>query len=273
MIEDARGAMDYDVVGAGTGPEGPTVVLVPGSCSTGAAWRGVIAEFGGAFRAITTSLPGYGRSAERRPEADPSVSWLAEAIETVIDRAHGPVHLVGHSFGGLVAVSVALRRQVPLASLTVLEAPAVELLREHGEVTHYDAFRDMSAGYFAAFADGDREAISRMVDFYGGAGTWASWPERVRAYAMETTAVNIRDWASAFAFPLKDELAAIEVPTFVAWGGASHPAIRQANTLLAAGIPGARSAAIDGAAHFMISTHPRQCALLIAEHVIRALQA
>jgi pimeloyl-ACP methyl ester carboxylesterase len=34
MIEDPRGRIDYDEAG-----QGPTVVLVPGSCSTGAAWR------------------------------------------------------------------------------------------------------------------------------------------------------------------------------------------------------------------------------------------
>jgi len=37
VIEEARGRIDYDECGAG-----PTVVLVPGSCSTGAAWRPVI---------------------------------------------------------------------------------------------------------------------------------------------------------------------------------------------------------------------------------------
>ena len=34
MIDDPRGPIDYDETG-----QGPTVVLVPGSCSTGAAWR------------------------------------------------------------------------------------------------------------------------------------------------------------------------------------------------------------------------------------------
>jgi len=38
VIEDANGPIDYDVSGAG-----PTIVLVPGSCSTAAAWRPVIA--------------------------------------------------------------------------------------------------------------------------------------------------------------------------------------------------------------------------------------
>jgi pimeloyl-ACP methyl ester carboxylesterase len=262
MIVDARGSIDYDETGSGR-----AVVLVPGSCSTGAAWRGVIAEWEGAFRAVTTSLPGYGRTAERRPEGSSSIAHLAEAIETVIASTGSPAHLVGHSFGGLVAVAVALRGKVPLASLTVLEAPAVELLRESGEAEHYAAFRQMSAGYFEALAAGNGDAIAQMVDFYGGAGTFAAWPERVRAYAVETTAVNIRDWSSAFAFPLRDAVPSLRVPTLIAWGTVSHPAIQRANALLAATIPGARSANVAGAAHFMISTHPSDTARLIAGHV------
>lgn len=262
MIEDAHGTMEYDETGSG-----PAIVLVPGSCGTGAAWRGVIAGWDGAYRAITTSLPGYGRSAERRPEGDPSIAHLAEGLEAVIAHAGVPVHLVGHSFGGTVAIAVALRERVPLASLTVLEAPIIELLREHGEAAHDAAVQDMTSGYFAAFESGDRAAIGRMVDFYGGAGTWASWPDRVRAYAMETTQVNIRDWASASGFPWRERLTAIRLPTFVAWGGASHPAIQRVNALLAEGIPGAGSGVMDNAAHFMISTHPGPTGRLIDAHV------
>ena len=58
MIEDARGCIDYDETGAG-----PTVVLVPGSCSTGAAWRPVMAQWQNRFRVVTTSLLGYGGTA------------------------------------------------------------------------------------------------------------------------------------------------------------------------------------------------------------------
>jgi pimeloyl-ACP methyl ester carboxylesterase len=45
MIEEPRGRIDYDECGAG-----PTIVLVPGSCSTGAAWRPVMATWNGQFR-------------------------------------------------------------------------------------------------------------------------------------------------------------------------------------------------------------------------------
>jgi pimeloyl-ACP methyl ester carboxylesterase len=265
MIEEAQGRIDYDEGGAG-----PTMVLVPGSCSTGAAWRPVMSAWNGRFRCVTTSLLGYGGSAERRSTGDASIVYEAEMLESVIRKAGCRVHLVGHSFGGLVALAVALRKRVPLASLVIVEAPAAELLRDCGEVEHYRAFRRMTDAYFASFAGGNVEAIAGMIDFYGGAGTFASWPPRVRGYAVETTPVNILDWASAFGFPLSPAiLADVDVPVFVARGGASHRAVQRANALLGESINGAVLATIDGAAHFMIATHAGELAGLIAEHVHR----
>jgi len=214
MIEDPRGRIDYAEYGIG-----PTIVLVPGSCSTGAAWRPVMATWNGQFRCVTTSLLGYGGTAERRTAGDADISHEAEILESVIRNAGGRAHLVGHSFGGLVALAVALRDRVPLASLVILEAPAPEILRDRGEHQHYRAFRQMTEAYFAAFDGGNAEAIAAMIDFYGGAGTYAAWPPRVRAYAIETTPVNIRDWASAYGFALPAaSLAALQFPTLVVRG-------------------------------------------------------
>lgn len=264
MIEDVRGRVDYD---GGCGA-GPTVVLVPGSCSTGAAWRPVIAAWEDQFRCVTTSLLGYGRTAERRTAEDRCISHEADILESVIRKAGGRVHLAGHSFGGLVALAVALRHRVPLASLTIVEAPAVDVLRESNEHQHYRAFRRMTAAYFIDFENGNKEAIASMIDFYGGAGTYASWPPRVRSYAAETTPVNILDWASAYDFTLSEAiLSGVTIPTLVLRGGASHPAIQRANELLGTHIKGASLMTIAGAAHFMIATHAADVARAVARLV------
>lgn len=265
IISDPRGDVEVDVSG-----EGATIAFVPGSCSTGAAWRPTIAGLGGGFRCVTTSLPGYGRTAERRTGDGGDMRHAAEAIEAVVGHVGGPVHLVGHSFGGLAALAVALRGEVPLASLTICEAPAIELLRNAGEHALYRDFVEMSAAYFEAFRAGAPEAIAVMIDFYGGAGAFAAMPPRVREYAIETTAVNVRDWADAFSFDITEEmLGAVDVPAHVLWGGASHPAPQRANELLAQAMPRASGAAIGGATHFMITTHADAVADAIRLHVLQ----
>lgn len=265
MIEDMRGNIDYDESG-----QGPTVVLVAGSCSTGAAWRPIISRWRSRFRCVTTSLLGYGGTAERRTLVDSDISHEAEILELVIRRAACPVHLVGHSFGGLGALAVALRNKVPLLSLAILEAPAPEILRQLGEYSQYRSFREMTDIYFSMFQAGDRNAIQQMVDFYGGAGTFAGWPQRVRDYAIETTAANILDWASAYGFRLtRSLLAKIDIPILVLWGGNSHPAVQRTNQLLAQ-CTKASAITIDGAAHFMISTHAEEVARTLARHVSAA---
>ena len=265
MIMEERGRVDYDECGAGQ-----AIVLVPGSCSTGAAWRPLVSAWDSQFRSITTSLLGYGETAERRTAEDPSIAHEAEALESVIRKAGGNVHLVGHSFGGLVALAVALRKRVPLASLVIVEAPAAEVLREAKEDQHYSGFRRMTDAYFADYEQGNVEAIAAMIDFYGGAGTFASWPLRVRAYAIETTPVNILDWASAYAFPLSAaSLAAVQLPVLVLRGGASHPAVQRANAVLSERLNEAVLTTIDGAAHFMITTHGKEVTRLIKDHVNR----
>jgi pimeloyl-ACP methyl ester carboxylesterase len=232
----------------------------------------VIANLGGRFRCVTTSLPGYGGTAERRTPGVPPLLHEVDVVEQVVRRAAGPtnapVHLVGHSFGGLVGLAVALRGRLPVASLVVLEAPLPNVLRACDEQEAYAAFRQMTDRYFAAFERGEREAIAIMIDFYGGAGTFASWPSRVRDYAVQATAVNILDWSTGYGFALPPTaLHGLRVPTQVVCGGLSHPAVRRGNELLSIHMPDASYTAIKDAAHFMISTHPAEVAHLVARHV------
>ena len=162
----------------------------------------------------------------------------------------------------------ALRRRVALATLTVIEVPALELLKATGEEQHYRAFRRMTDRYFADFKGGDEQAVATMIDFYGGLGTFASWPPRVRAYAIETTPVNMLDWATAYGFALSPaSLAGVAVPTLVLWGSASHPAMQCVNALLGECISDAILKKVNDAAHFTIATHAQDVGRLIADHV------
>ena len=102
-----------------------------------------------------------------------------EAARTIdlIDQSVNKVHLVGHSYGGGVALHVALARPARIASLSLYEPSAFHLLKLIG---------DRGAAAFAEIADitrvtaqgvitGDYAgAAAAFVDYWGGVGAWAA---------------------------------------------------------------------------------------------------
>jgi pimeloyl-ACP methyl ester carboxylesterase len=197
MLEDARGQIDYDEEGSG-----PTILFVPGSWGTGSAWRGVIGGRKGRFRVVTTSLLGYGGTKERRTTTDASIERQVEILEAVARRAEGPVHLVGHSYGALACLALAMRRAAPLASLTVIEPVAFGLLKQASELELDQQFITIRDRYFQAFESGDKEAARWVIDFFTGQGTFNGLPPRMRDHIVATTPTHFLDMRSGFDPPL-----------------------------------------------------------------------
>jgi hypothetical protein len=77
MINETQGRIDYEECESGS-----AVVLLPESCSTGAARRPEIAAWGNRFRSVATSLLGYGGTSERRTAGDRPNLRNVEAMES-----------------------------------------------------------------------------------------------------------------------------------------------------------------------------------------------
>lgn len=257
--------VEYAEQGSGT-----PLLLVPGSYGTGAGWRGVIEALGPGWRVITTSLLGYGATAERRTADDTAMAHEVDALEAVVDRVGTPLHIAAHSFGGLCVLALAMRRPDAIRSLTLIEANPLDLLRRTGETAHFAAFRAMSDAYLAAHAAGEVEAARRVVDFYGGPGTFDAFPDRVRRYVVERTPANVHDWATAYGFttPITD-YARIVSPTLLVRGALTHPAMYRGQQILAETLPKARLVDIGGGSHFLPATHPQALVDLISAHVVQ----
>jgi len=263
MLQDRHGSIDYGEEGAG-----PTIVFVPGSWATGSAWRGVIAGLNGRFRTVTTSLPGYGGTRDRRTAADTSIDRQAQIVEAVIRRAGGPVHLVGHSFGALACLDVALCGLLPLMSLTLIEPVTFGLLRQQGECTLHEQFIAMREDYVRSFENGDREAARLVVDYLGGQGSFDALPSRIREYMVQTTPAHVLDMRSVFDPPLA-ALANILLPTLVIRGERSVHSLQRSAETLSCALANASLRTISEAGHFMTATHTTEVAELIGDHVSR----
>lgn len=252
-------AFDYVETGAG-----PAVLLLPGSFGTGAGWKAVLGHLGDGYRTITTSLLGYGATPDVRPDGNATMAQQVALIDRIIDRIGSSPHVVGHSYGGLAAIVHALTGQHKPASLLLLEANPLGLLRAAGELEHYAMFTSMTGPYFIEAAQGNAEAARHVIDFYGGPGSFDSMPPKVRGYVVATTAVNVRDWSSGTPFePSHETLQSINIPTTVVRGGNGHPAMRRIAELLQASLPAAQLVTIEGGSHFLPSSHPAEVAALI----------
>lgn len=258
-IEGRR--IDYQETGAG-----PAILFVPGSYSTPAAWTGLQKGLPQDYRLVSTSLCGYGATDETRNLDDPGIEHEVRVVQAVAQQAGAPVHLVGHSFGATVALAVALAGSVEVLSLTTFEANPVPLVRERGRADLFESVQRMSTDFEMAHNAGERDAAGRIIDFWGNEGAFAAMPDGVKDYCRAKTFANVLDWRTAYSFdaPMSD-YANLTIPVLLVRGALANPVMIEITNALQASLPNARSAVVDGAGHFLISSHARECANILAE--------
>jgi pimeloyl-ACP methyl ester carboxylesterase len=109
-----------------------------------------------------------------------------EAARTIdlIDRSVSKVHLVGHSYGGGVALHVALARPARIVSLALYEPSAFHLLKLIGDrgAVAFAEIADITSVTAQGVITGDYAgAAAAFVDYWGGVGAWAALRPTVQA--------------------------------------------------------------------------------------------
>lgn len=166
------------------GADRPMVVALHCSGSVGRQWSGLAERLGAACAFHAPDLFGTA-SRGHWPGARPfSLAEEAQPILELIDGTEAPVHLVGHSYGGGVALHLALARPDRIASLSLYEPSAFHLLKELGRegAAALAEIVELSQAVDQGVLTGAyRAAAARFVDFWGGAGAWAAMPFRLQA--------------------------------------------------------------------------------------------
>ena len=245
--------------------DGPPVLFVPGSFSAPAAWLGLQKWLPQRYHFVATSLCGYGATEETRSLGDCGIEHETRVIEAVAKTIGAPVHLVGHSFGGVVALATALGGAVEVLSIATFEANPLSLIRERGHMEIFETMQRMSAAFETAYHAGERDAAGRIIDFWGGAHSFAAMPETVREICRATAFANVLDWHTAYSFEATmADYARLTIPALVVRGARANPAMVKITEALEASLPNVHPAVIDGASHFLITTHAKDCGELLA---------
>lgn len=248
--------------------QGQALVLVHGSPGEGRAWARVLPHLEGKFRIVTPDLPGYGES---DPAHLPGTQAKAAAIAALIRAIGQPVWLCGHSYGGNVALHAALEVPEALLGLGLFEPVLMRALELAGEHVRLAAARQFFSDYIAEVESGAPDAVGTMIDYWFGQGAYRRLPPKVIESLRMGAARNALDVRAAFAETLtRDDMAAFPVLARIVHGDAgpqTAPAIARALRQL---LPRAALAAIPGAGHGMLDSHPAEVAAEIRALTSRA---
>ena len=243
---------------------GTPALCVHGSLATSATWRRTAANLDGAgVRLVALDLPGWGESEAEPDDCADLFEYEARVIEAVAAAQDTPVHLVGHSYGGNLALYVALAGRVAVRSLVLFEPTLVQVLRDTEPYREIERF---VAGYRRAHAAGDKWAARGVIDFWGGPGSFDAMPENARNAIAAWVPRNLRHWEPAFQrHALFEQLDGLRVPVTIVQSERAHPTAKLVARGLQERIAGSRVLEVAGANHFMIFTHPVETARIIRE--------
>ena len=245
------------------------VVLIHCSASSARQWDPLVAELTG-FQPMALDLYGHGKRQRWHGDGALSLAHEAAAIWNAVP-AGEPFHLVGHSYGGAVALRFALSFPERLHSLTLIEPSCFHVLVDEVE-SHAQALaeiRSVAGAINCAVLSGDyRSGMETFIDYWGGAGTWKRAPEERKAQFANLAPCIAHHFCSLIGEPTP--LAAcmdIRLPTLVLCGTNSPGPSQLIARLVADTIPHAQRRMIADANHMSPITHPDEVNPLILQHV------
>jgi pimeloyl-ACP methyl ester carboxylesterase len=246
-------------IAARTAGRGVPVLLLHGVGTASASFWAQFDGLGGGFELIAWDAFGYGRSSD---PADARLDDYADAAAALLD-AHGRrnAHVVGVSWGGVVATRLALRH--PERARTLALVASTSGRRHNAAVRAGFAERVASLEH-----DGARAWARARVDRLVSPEASPALRERI----VEAAAGSVRPAGFAAATRTladtdhRGQLASIRVPTLVLCGDCDLVTGPPESRVLADGIPGAEFVLVPGGGHLLNQDKPAEFNAAVQRH-------
>jgi pimeloyl-ACP methyl ester carboxylesterase len=241
------------------GEGAPILFLLHSTLSSSAQWRKAAQILSVDHRVIAPDFHGEGKT-EAPADFDFSRSFACdtELVSELLGAVSEPVHLVGHSYGGVVALKAAHSFASRIASLTLIEPVAFYLLRAANQITMLEEVLGLKERCKAALREGDdQKAAELFVSYWSGPHSWQAMPQEARSLLSTRARKAVLGWEAMFSDPNWPQADSdLRQPTLILSGDSGPYPARWIARRLAHTIPGARFELIPGAGHMAPISHP-----------------
>jgi pimeloyl-ACP methyl ester carboxylesterase len=227
-----------------------TVILVHSGGFTSRQWRKLSELLAPDYRVLVPDLLGYG-AAGPWPDREPFHYRQDLAfLESLIGEESDPVHVVGHSYGGFLALQLALARPELVRSIAVYDPVAFGILDEVEDAEALRALEGVRRQWEPDASGADEAWLTAFVDWWNGAGAWTRLPEETRA-AFRALGWKVFQEVMSLTADRTDRAtyATITAPTLVMGGADSPPTERRVVEKLGAALPHATVQFFAGSGH------------------------
>ena len=246
--------------------EGPRVVLLHSSGSSGRQWDTLVAGIQDRFRLKAVDLHGHGGTPAWLGDHRMRLEDDAALIEPLL-HAPGGVHLVGHSYGGALALKLAAMYPDRVNSVAVFEPVLFRVLLDYNprDIASTEVLvAAASIRHWLELGHTERSA-ERFVDFWSGAGSWAAMPANHQQVIAARMPSVVAHFLALFGDSMtRDTLAQLHMPVLCLTGEKSRVTTRRLGELLRFSMPRAMHETLSGMGHMGPVTHPTQVASRIA---------